>query len=51
MLFNYDNIKKKFTEYFRALKTHDFNKLGLVCNCISSCTEPEYNVLSKEIGS
>ncbi|XP_025196306.1 sodium channel protein Nach-like [Melanaphis sacchari] len=37
------------SEIFRALKTHDFNKLGLVCNCIPSCTEPEYTVLSKEI--
>ncbi|XP_050549030.1 sodium channel protein Nach-like isoform X2 [Daktulosphaira vitifoliae] len=41
----------KHAELFRALKTSDFNKLGLVCDCISSCTEPEYNVLSTEVGS
>lgn len=40
-----------FSEIFRALKTYDFNKLGLVCNCVSSCTEPEYNILSTEIGA
>lgn len=40
-----------FIELFRALKTHDFNKLGLVCDCVSSCTEPEYNVLTTEIGT
>ncbi|VVC28455.1 Epithelial sodium channel,Epithelial sodium channel, conserved site [Cinara cedri] len=36
----------EYSEMFRSLKTYDFNKLGLVCNCVPSCTEPEYNVLT-----
>lgn len=36
---------------FRAVKTIGFNKLGLVCDCVSSCTEPEYKVLTTKIGS
>ncbi|XP_024084069.1 uncharacterized protein LOC106664971 isoform X2 [Cimex lectularius] len=37
----------KHSEMLRALRTSESKKKGLVCNCMSSCSEPEYTVISK----
>ncbi|CAH1394796.1 unnamed protein product [Nezara viridula] len=34
-------------ETLRALRTEDNEKKGLVCNCMSSCIEPEYTIINK----
>lgn len=36
-----------FSETLRALRTQDNEKKGLVCNCMSSCIEPEYTIIRK----
>lgn len=36
-----------YLETLRALKTKDNEKKGLVCDCKSSCVEPEYTVIAK----
>ncbi|XP_066902904.1 sodium channel protein Nach [Halyomorpha halys] len=35
------------SETLRALRTEDNDKKGLVCNCMSSCVEPEYTIIRK----
>ncbi|KAK9499911.1 hypothetical protein O3M35_002850 [Rhynocoris fuscipes] len=37
----------KYSETIRALRTEEIGNKGLVCNCIPSCLEPEYTVVSK----
>lgn len=38
---NHDLLKK--------LKVPDFNQTGLECECVPSCTEPDYNIVSNKI--
>lgn len=38
---NYDALRK--------IKIPDFNEIGLECECLPSCTEPDYNVVLKRL--
>ncbi|XP_065167397.1 sodium channel protein Nach-like [Atheta coriaria] len=52
---NYCNIEGLLclTEYFETvnrLHAKGFDKPGLVCDCVPSCVEPEYNIVSENKG-
>ncbi|KAF6200687.1 hypothetical protein GE061_005131 [Apolygus lucorum] len=38
----------KYADQLRTLKPRGSSKKGLECDCMSSCTEPEYTIISKK---
>lgn len=43
---------KCLTKYYsklKKLKVPGVNGTGLTCNCLSSCTEPDYNIIAKKL--